>query len=137
MDSPRSRLFLLFLGAVGGIFFFLFVACYTGIIDRTLQTEGVTVDARVVDVDRRQKGTVVTVEFLTRDGATVTVECSSCGSELVEGDTVAIRYDPSSLGRDVEAVGNRGNRRIALFALAMVAVLSVVAAIAAGKLMVG
>jgi len=137
MDSSQSRLFRLFLGASGGILFFLFVACHAGIIDRTLQTEGITVDARVVGVDRRQKGTFVTVEFLTRDGVAVTVKCSSCGPELVEGDTVAIRYDPSSPSRDVEAVGNRGNRREALFALAMVAVLSVVAAIAAGKLMMG
>jgi hypothetical protein len=32
----------------------------------------------------------------------------------------------------MEAIGNRGNRRVALFALAMVAGLSVVAGIAAG-----
>jgi hypothetical protein len=73
----------------------------------------------------------VMVEFVARDGAAVTVECSSCGPELVEGDTVRIRYDPSSPDSDVEAVGNRGNRRVALFALAMVAGLSVVAGITA------
>jgi hypothetical protein len=102
-----------------------------------LQTRGVTADAQVVGVISRPRGDTVMVEFVTRDGAAVTVECSSCDPELVEGDTVQIRYDPSSLDTDVEAIGNRGNRRVALFALAMVASLSVVAGIAVRQLLRG
>jgi hypothetical protein len=115
--------------------FFLVVACYAGTIDRSLQIRGVTADARVVEVIRRPKGNTVTVEFVSRDGAAVTARCSSCGSDLVEGDVVRIRYDPAFLDSDVEAVGNRGHRRMALFALAVVACLSVVAGVTATRLL--
>lgn len=137
VDSSHSRRVGLLLGAAVGIVFFLGVACYTGTIDHTLQTRGVTADARVVEVIRKPKGATVTVEFVSRDGVAVTVRCSSCGSELVEGDIVQIRYDPAFLDSDVEAVGNRGNRRMALFALATAACLSVVAGITATRLLKG
>jgi hypothetical protein len=137
VDSSHSRRVGLLLGAAVGIMFFLGVACYTGTIAHTLQAQGVTADAQVVEVIRKPKGTTVTVEFVSRDGAAVTVVCSSCGPELVEGDIVQIRYDPASLDSDVEAVGNRGNRRVALFALAMAACLSVVAGITATRLLKG
>jgi hypothetical protein len=118
--------------------FFLGVACYSGTIDRTLQTRGVTADAQVVEVIRKPKATTVTVKFVSRDGTAVTVGCSSCrGSDLVEGDIVQIRYDPAFLDSKVEAVDNRGNRRMALFALAMAACLSVVAGITATQLLKG
>ena len=117
--------------------FFLGIACYTGTIDHSLQTRGITADAQVVEVIRKPKATTVTVEFVSRDGAAVTVVCSSCRSELVEGDIVQIRYDPAFLDSEVEAVGNRGNRRMALFALAMVACLSVVAGVTATRLLKG
>ena len=137
VDSTRSRRIRLLVGAVVGIVFFLAWFCYAGTLDYRLQTQGVTADARVVGVISRPKGTTVMVEFVTRDGAAVTVKCSSCSSELAEGNTVQIRYDPSFLDSDVEAAGNRGNRRLALFALAMVVGLSVVAGVAARRLLKG
>ncbi len=69
------------------------------------------------------RGSKITVEFTTQGGDTVTAECTSCSSDLDEGDRVRIRYHPDELVFGVEDAENRGSRRVALFALVAVAVL--------------
>ena len=98
------------------------VALYRGTIAIGLASRGVTTDATVVRAEHFPNGSKITVEFTNLGGDTVSAECTSCGSDLDEGDRIRIRYDPDNLVPGVEDAENRGSRRVALFALLAMAV---------------
>ncbi|MEW2331162.1 DUF3592 domain-containing protein [Micromonospora chersina] len=106
-----------------GATFMCCIALYNGTTAIGLANRGITTDATVVQVDRFQRGTKVTVEFTARSGDTVSAECTSCSSNLDEGDRVRIRYNPDDLALGVEDAENHGAQRVALFALVAVTVL--------------
>jgi hypothetical protein len=110
------------------------VACYQGTIAIGLANRGVTTDATVVRADYFPRGSRITVEFTTQSGDTVSAECTSCSSDLDEGDRVRIRYHPDDLIPGVEDAENHGSRRVALFALLAVAVLLAAAGIVGWRL---
>ncbi|NYF58585.1 DUF3592 domain-containing protein [Micromonospora purpureochromogenes] len=121
---PRRRnLIGALIATTVGATFMCCVALYNGTIAIGLANLGITTDATVVQVDRFQRGSKITVEFTAQSGDTVSAECTSCSSDLDEGDRVRIRYNPDNLAPGVEDAENHGARRVALFALAAVAVL--------------
>jgi hypothetical protein len=87
------------------------VAVYNGSIALGLANRGITTDATVVRIERFPKGDRTTVEFTTREGETVSVECTSCEDDLDTGDRVRIRYDPENFAVGVEDVNNQGGYR--------------------------
>lgn len=99
------------------------VAFYQGTIAIGLANRGVTTDATVLRADHFPRGSRITVEFTAQSGDTVSAECTSCSSDLDEGDRVRVRYNPDDLIPGVEDAENHGSRRVALFALLAVAVL--------------
>jgi hypothetical protein len=132
---PRRRnligaLIALTLGAT----FMCCTALYNGTTAIGLANRGITTDATVVQVDRFQRGTNVTVEFTAPSGDTLSAECTSCSSNLDEGDRVRIRYNPHDLAPGVEDAENHGAQRVALFALVAVAVLLSTAGIVGWRL---
>jgi hypothetical protein len=121
---PRQRnLIGALIAMTVGSTFMCCVALYNGTTAIGLANRGITTDATVVQVDRFQRGTKVTVEFTARSGDTLRAECTSCSSDLDQGDRVGIRYNPEALAPGVEDAENHGARRVTLLALVAAAVL--------------
>ncbi|MEU5786330.1 DUF3592 domain-containing protein [Micromonospora purpureochromogenes] len=122
--QPRRRnLMGALIATTVGAAFMCCVALYNATTAIGLANLGITTDATVVQVDHFQRGSKVTVEFTAQSGGTVSAECTSCSSDLDEGDRVLIRYHPDNLAPGVEDAENQGAHRVALFALVAVAVL--------------
>jgi hypothetical protein len=122
--SPRRRgLINVLIGIAVATTCTCLVAAYQGTIAIGLASRGVTTDATVVRADHFPLGSKITVEFTTQAGDTVSAKCTSCSSDLDEGDRIRIRYHPTDLVSGVEDAKNAGSRRVALFALVAVAVL--------------
>jgi Protein of unknown function (DUF3592) len=132
---PRQRnLIGALIALTVGATFMCCVGLYNGTTAIGLANRGVTTDATVVQVDRFQRGSKVTVEFTAPGGDTLTAECTSCSADLDEGDRVRIRYNPDHLAPGVEDAENQGARRVALFAFVTVAVLLSAAGIVGRRL---
>jgi hypothetical protein len=116
---------------LAGIGFSFFICCVNAGPSFALDAHGVTTEAVVIDVDdANARLTRVIVEFTAEDGERVTAECITCSSsELVETDTVDVRYDPASPESHVEDANRPGGRWTMIGALIAIAVLSIAALI--------
>ncbi|MEH1130309.1 DUF3592 domain-containing protein, partial [Micromonospora sp. CPCC 206061] len=102
---------------VGGVAL-LGMSIYGFSVDHRLITQGVTTEAKVVDISTGGRGDRITVEFHARDGQAVSTDCRCRPNEVAVGGTVRIRYNPSSPNGVVEPASHRPSRDMAVATLA-------------------